>query len=130
MHKEAEKHEHTRDNIRIEYDALVRSQSRLYSDIIELRNEFGRLFSKFSKPRSHISNNRNLENFRERRECMICGSIGESIVQHIERNLLKGTCPLCDTRINATKDKEQESLLKQIQQQDNLRDRKISDKII
>jgi myosin heavy subunit len=119
MHTEAEKHEHTRDNIRIEYDAIVRSQSRLYSEIVELRNEFSRLFSKFSKPRSHISNNLSLEDFRERRECMICGSVGENIVQHIERNLLKDTCPLCDTRINVTKDKEQESLLKQIQQQDS-----------
>lgn len=119
MHKEAAKHQHTRDNIRIEYDAVVRSQSRLYSEIVELRNEFSRLFSKFSKPRSQISNNPSLENFRERRKCMICGSIGENIVQHIERNLLKETCPLCDTRINATKDKEQESLLKQIQQQDS-----------
>jgi ABC-type lipoprotein export system ATPase subunit/predicted nucleic acid-binding Zn-ribbon protein len=119
MHKEAEKHEHSRDNIRIEYDALVRSQSRLYSQIVELRNEFARLFSKFSKPRSYISNNPSLEDFRERRECMICGSVGEGIVQHIERNLLKNSCPLCDTRIGAAKDKEQESLLKQIQQQDS-----------
>lgn len=118
MHADAENHERTRDNIRIEYDALVRSQSRLYSEIVELRNEFARLFSKFSKPRSHISNNPSLEDFRERRECMICGSVGESIVQHIERNLLKNTCPLCDTKIGTAKNKEQDSLLKQIQQQD------------
>ena len=113
-----EKTQNIYNNIKIEYDSMLRKQSILNSEIMIAKNEHSRLFSKYSKPRSKILDNNNIQFSIKKQECILCGSNGIQILEHIEKNLHKDSCPLCDTIINDFNNEEQTELLKLIDKND------------
>ncbi len=117
-HSKLENIEKTFENIRIEYDTMLKRQSVLSSEIMQLKGVHTRLFSRYSKPRSKLLDNTNIRLSIKNSECCLCGSIGSHIVETIERNVYKDKCPLCSTIINETDNKEQNELLKLIKNND------------
>lgn len=124
LHKELEKQEKVYNNIRIEYDSMLKKQSYLNSDIMQSKIEHTRLFSKYSKPRSKLLENTNVKLAIKNQECCLCSSAGSHIVESIERSIHKEKCPLCNTTINESNNEELNNLLKLIQKNDE----KISEK--
>lgn len=124
LHKEFEELERVFGNIKIEYDSMLKKQSHLNSEIMQLRIEHTRLFSKYSKPRSKLLENTNIQLSIKNKECLLCSSEGSHIVENIERNIHKNKCPLCNTAINESNSTELDKLLKLIE----LNDEKISAK--
>jgi adenosyl cobinamide kinase/adenosyl cobinamide phosphate guanylyltransferase len=106
------------NNIKIENDSMLKKQSHLNSEIMLLKNEHSRLFSKYSKPRSKLTDNINVQLAIKKHECTLCGSTGSYVIQQIEKNIHKDNCPLCDTAINDSNNDEQIELLKYIEQND------------
>lgn len=118
LHKDLEKLEKTYNNTKIEYDTMLKNQSRLNSEIMQLKNDHRRLFSRYSEPRSKILENTNVQLSIKKQECCLCGSKGSHIVESIERSIHKDECPLCSTIINESNNAEQNELLKLIQKND------------
>jgi energy-coupling factor transporter ATP-binding protein EcfA2 len=118
LHKVVEKFETQFRNVAIEYDTLLKKQSHLNSEIMQQKIEHAKLFSKYSKPRSKLVENTNIQLSLRKQECWVCGSQGSYIVEHIERNIHKDKCPLCDTVIKESNSDEQNRLLKLIQKND------------
>lgn len=118
LYIDLEKSEKQYNNIKIEHDTMLKKQSHLNSDIMLLKNEHSRLFSKYSKPRSKLLDNSNVQFSIKKHECSLCGSSGSHVVQNIEVNIHKDSCPLCDTAINDGKNEEQNELLKYIEEND------------
>ncbi len=116
--KDLEKAEQVYSNIKIEYDSMLKKQSHINSEIMQLRIEHTRLFSKYSKPRSNLLENTNVQLSIKNKECCLCGSGGSHIVDSINRNIHKEKCPLCNTIINESNNSEQHNLLKLIQNND------------
>ncbi len=118
LHNELEKKEKIYNNIEIEYDTMLKQQSHLNSEIMLLKNEHTRLFSRYTRPRSQLLENTNIRLSIKNQECCLCGSSGSHIVENIERSINKERCPLCNTAINESGNTEQNKLLKQIQKND------------
>lgn len=118
LHKELEKIEKTYNNIKIEYDTILKKQSHLNSEIMQLKIEHSKLFSRYSKPRSKLTENMNVQLSIKNQECCLCGSGGSKIVENIEKSIHKSSCPLCNTIINESSNAEQASILKLIQKND------------
>lgn len=118
LHRELEKIEKTYNNIKIENDTMLKRQSHLNSEIMQLKIEHTRLFSRYSKPRSKLLENTNVRLSLKKQECCLCGSGGSHIVESIERSIHKDKCPLCNTTINESDNAEQSKLLKLIQKND------------
>ncbi len=118
LHKESEKLEKVYNNIKIEYDTMLKKQSHLNSEIMQFKIEHTRLFSKYSKPRSKLLENTNVKLSIKNQECCLCGSGGSHIVESIERSIHKEKCPLCNTTINESNNVELNKLLKLIQKND------------
>ncbi len=118
IHKEVEKSEKAFNNISIEYDSMLKKQSHLNSEIMHLRIEHTKLFSRYSKPRSKLLENTNVQLSVKKQKCCLCDSHGSYVVESIERNIHKEKCPLCSTTINESDNAEQSKLLKQIQKND------------
>ncbi|EMK01086.1 hypothetical protein DLM76_20775 [Leptospira yasudae] len=124
LSKDLEKQERILNNINIEHDSMLKRQSYLNSEIMHLKNEHSKLFSLYSKPRSKLVENTNVRMSLSKQECCLCGTVGSYIVESIERNIHKDSCPLCNTVINESTSIEQSRLLKSIEKNDVL----ISDK--
>ncbi len=118
LHKDLEKVERIFNNIKIEYDTMLKKQSLLNSELMQHKIEHTRLFSRYSKPRSKLLENSNVQLSIKKQECCLCGSSGSHIVENIERSIHKDKCPLCSTTINESDNAEQNKLLKQIQKND------------
>jgi len=118
LYKSAEKAEKNYNNIKTEYDTLLKTQSHLNSEIMQLKMEQKKLYSVYSKPRSKLLENTNIQLSIRKQDCCLCGSVGSHIVESIERNILKDECPLCNTAINESNSEEQANLLKLIQEND------------
>jgi DNA repair exonuclease SbcCD ATPase subunit len=118
LYAEVEKTERVYNNVKIEHDSMLRKQSILNSEIMVSKNEHSRLFSKYSKPRSKLLDNNNIQYAIKKQQCSLCGSAGVHVVEHIEKNIHKDNCPLCDTAINDNNNDEQVELLKLIEQND------------
>lgn len=118
LNAELEKAEKSFQNIKIEYDTILKAQSILNSEIMQLKIEHTKLFSRYSKPRSILIENTNVLYSIKKQECCLCGSLGSHVVESIERNIHKEKCPLCSTTINESDDDEQTSLLKLIRKND------------
>jgi DNA repair exonuclease SbcCD ATPase subunit len=127
LHKEAEKKARTFENIKIEYDSLTKSQAFLYAELSELKREYAKLFARYSKPRSKLLENTEMKLAIKNHECIVCGSMGSTISDNIQRNLHKEKCPLCNTVINEGANAEQDKLLKQIQANDKTLEKKNSE---
>jgi DNA repair exonuclease SbcCD ATPase subunit len=133
LYKEVEKTERVYNNVKIEHDSMLRKQSILNSEIMVSKNEHTRLFSKYSKPRSKLLDNNNIQYAIKKHQCTLCGSAGIHVVEHIEKNIHKDCCPLCDTPINDNNSDEQFELLKFIEQNDKLisiKNRELEDLIV
>lgn len=124
LHKQYDKSEKLYNNIKSELDTLLKSQSYLNSEIMQLKINHSKLFSQYSKPRSILVDNTNIQVSLKKQKCCLCGSNGVLIVENIEKNIHKEKCPLCSTQINNGNPKEQAKLLKEIE----VNDKKISDK--
>lgn len=118
LYADVDKSEQVYNNVKIEHDSMLRKQSILNSEIMVSKNEHTRLFSKYSKPRSKLLDNNNVQYAISKHECTLCGSTGNHLVEHIEKNIHKDNCPLCDTPINDAKNQEQVGLLKMIEEND------------
>ena len=81
LHKDLEKLEKTYNNTKIEYDTMLKKQSRLNSEIMQLKIVHTRLFSRYSEPRSKILENTNVQLSIKKQECCLCGSKGSHIVE-------------------------------------------------
>ncbi|HSZ85731.1 MAG TPA: hypothetical protein VK787_06850 [Puia sp.] len=118
LNKEVEKLEKIHNNIEIECDSILKKQSYLNSDLMQLRIEHTRLFSKYSKPRSKLLENTNVQLSIKKKECCLCGSEGSQVVENIEKSIHRDKCPLCNTSINESNSSELNKLLKLIQKND------------
>lgn len=118
LNKEAEKFEKLFRNVSIEYDTMLKKQSHLNSEIMQFKAEHSKLFSKYSKPRSKLTESPNIQLSLKKMECFACGSHGSYVLEHIERNIQKEKCPLCDTVIKNSNSEEQNRLLKLIKKND------------
>lgn len=133
LHKDLENSVRTFNNIKIEYDSMLKKQSRVNSEIMQLKIEHTRLFSRYSKPRSTLIENTNVQLSLKNQVCCICGSFGSQIVDSIERSIHKENCPLCNTIINEADNEEQKNLLKLIKNNDekiSLKNSELDDLII
>lgn len=119
LHRDAEKFEKFYHNIKTEYDTLLKVQSRLNSEIMQLRMTQAKLFSNYSKPRSKLIENSNINWSLKKQICCLCSSSGSHIVENIERNIYKDQCPLCNTTINESNNEGQSTLLKLIKRNDS-----------
>ncbi|GAB2800861.1 hypothetical protein GCM10027275_53610 [Rhabdobacter roseus] len=120
LYNNSDKSEKTYNNIKIEYDSILKQQSYLNSEIMILKNDHTRYFSKYSKPRSKLVDNSNIQFAIQKKECLVCGSSGAHIRENIERNIHKDECPLCDTIINDKNNTEQIELLELIETNDKI----------
>jgi DNA repair exonuclease SbcCD ATPase subunit len=118
LFKDQEKFEKIFSNNKTQLDTLLKKQSQLNSEIMHLRREHTKLFSRYSKPRSTLIENTNIQLALKKHECCICGSQGNYIIEKIEKNIHGDKCPLCDTAINSSNSAEQNKLLKAIEKND------------
>lgn len=118
LNKESEKIEKIYNNIGIEYDSMLNKQSHLYAEIMQYKNEHAKLFSRYSRPRSHLLENTNIRLSIKRQECCLCGTKGTHIVESIERSIYKDKCPLCNTIINESNNVEQNKIMRLIEKND------------
>jgi hypothetical protein len=118
LYNNLEKSERVYNDVKIEHDTMLKKQSVLNSEIMLLKNEHSRLFSKYSKPRSKLLDNTNVQFSIKKHQCALCGSTGSHILQHVEKNIHKDNCPLCDTAINDANSEEQTELLRYIELND------------
>lgn len=118
LFEDADKYQNLYENSKIQLDTLFKKQSHLNSDILLLRREHTKLFSQYSKPRSRIMENLNIQLSMEKHECCVCGTKGNYIVDSIQKNIHKDSCPLCNTPINDKNATAQDKLLKTIEKND------------
>lgn len=119
LHEDAERCEKSLNNVKSEFDTLLKVQSRLNSEIIQLKMELARLFSDYSEPRSRLLENANIQWSLRKQQCCLCSSSGNYIVENVRKNIYKNSCPLCNTTINESDDANQAQLLKQIKGRDS-----------
>ena len=120
LYSDLEKSEKTYRNISIEYDSLMKRQTYLNSEILQLKKDHAKLFSKYTKPRSILTENYNVQISLKKEECCLCGTHGNYVIENIQKNIHKDCCPLCDATIVEHDSKEQGTLLISIQHNDNL----------
>lgn len=120
IYKEYEKTTKTYENLEIEYQTLLKNQSYLNAEILQLKIEHTKLFSKYSQPRSLLLNNTFIKMSMENKECCICHAKSEQIHTNIQNNLYKDHCPLCGTTLDEDPTADQATLLSQIQNNDQL----------
>jgi DNA repair exonuclease SbcCD ATPase subunit len=106
------------ENTKIEYDTLLKNINVLHSEIMYKRQERAKLFSNYSEPRARLLQNPYINHSIEKKECFICGSKGNVIVENIENNLYKDYCPLCSIKIDSDSSEEQTHLIKSIEEND------------
>lgn len=106
------------ENTRVEYNTLLKNQSVLNSEIMYKRQERVKLFSIYSEPRSKLLQNPYISISINNKECCICGSKGDIVVENIKTGLYKDKCPLCDTQINNEQTQEQQRLINLIEEND------------
>lgn len=118
LFEDLQKYEATLKNNKIEFDAMLRKQSFINSEIMQLRGEHTKLFSRYSKPRSKLLESANVILSLKKQECCLCGSHGNYVVEAIEQTIHKDSCPLCKTAIDVSNTAEQDELLKIIEKND------------
>lgn len=113
-----QEHEKAFKNVEIEYDTLLKRQNIINSELLQLKTRYKKIFSQYSEPRSKLLENQYVIYSKKENSCFLCGSSGHYVVQNIEKNLLQGKCPVCDTPINDGQDSIQDELLLQLEQID------------
>jgi len=108
------------ENTKIEYNTLLKNLSVVHSEIMYKKQERAKLFSIYSEPRTKLLQNPYITHSIEKKECCICGSKGDFIVESIENGLYKNHCPLCNTKIDETQTEEQERLIESIEENDRI----------
>jgi len=102
-------------NIQVEYDTLLKRQNIVNSELLQLKIKYKKLFSHYSEPRSKLLNNKYVKFSYKETKCFLCSAQGHYVVENMEKNLLQGKCPICDTMINDGKDGAQGEILKQLE---------------
>lgn len=125
--KKKEKLENIYKNIENEYSTLLKNQSFINADILKLKNEHRELFSKYSQPRSILTENTYIKMSISKKECCLCEAKNEQIPEYINNNLHKGHCPLCGTAINQENIINNQELLSDIEKKDQLIAKKTSE---
>lgn len=120
-----ENSEKIHNEINIEYDTLLKRQNILNSEILQLKINYKRLFSKYSEPRSSLINNPNLQIAKRNNACFLCNAEGHHVIENIEKKLYShSTCPVCDTAISNDDIEKQASLMNEIKNIDKQLDSK------
>ncbi|MDL2256950.1 AAA family ATPase [Bacteroidales bacterium OttesenSCG-928-I14] len=112
------------ENTKIEYNTLLKNLSVLHSEVMYKKQDRVKMFSIYSEPRAKLLQNPYVNHSIEKKECCICGSKGDFIIESIETNLYKDHCPLCDTKIDEGQSEEQDRLIQAIE----LNDKEITSK--
>ncbi len=102
-------------NIETEYNTLLKRQNIYSSEILQLKTKYKKLYSQYSEPRSKLLTNQYITYSKKENKCFLCGASGHYVIESIEKKLHQDKCPICDTAINNGKDKNQEKLLKQLE---------------
>ena len=114
--KEATK---TYNNVKTEYNTLLKNLSVLHSELMYKKQERTKLFSEYSEPRSKLLLNPYISHSIEKKECCVCGAKGDIIAENIEKNVLTEKCPMCGTSIkDSFSEEERENLVKLIEEND------------
>ncbi|WP_405382316.1 hypothetical protein [Maribacter sp. LLG6340-A2] len=113
-----EKQENIFEEVKIEYDTLLKRQNIINSEILQLRLTYRKLFSEYSEPRSKLLENHLFKIAEKNKECFVCGAEGNQVVENIEKKLYDDCCPLCNTSINNDNTKIQDELLNKIKKTD------------
>jgi len=118
LNRDLEKAQKVYENISIEYDTMLKRQSSLNSEIMQLKTAHTKLFSRYSRPRAQLLENTNIQLSIKKQECWLCGAVGSYIADNIEKSVRKGACPLCNTAIDKNYNADQDKLLKLIKKND------------
>lgn len=109
----------TYNNVKTEYNTLLKNLSVLHSEIMYKKQERTKLFSEYSEPRSKLLLNPYISHSIEKKECCVCGAKGDIIAENIEKSVLTEKCPICGTSIkDSFSEEERENLVKLIEDND------------
>lgn len=107
------------DNVKTEYNTLLKNLSVLHSEVMYKKQERTKLFSEYAEPRSKLLLNPYISHSIEKKECCICGAKGDIIAENIEQAIYSEKCPLCGTAIiDSFSDEERDKLIKLIENND------------
>jgi len=120
------------DDLSIEYDNLINNRNNLHSEILSLEIKYKEYFSDYSEPKSKIQNSTFIQMMVADEKCLLCGAKGKYILENINKNVFKDSCPLCETKITNENSKSKNILLTKIKNVDNqiLENRKKLENII
>lgn len=118
LNNNIDKQENIFEEVKIEYDTLLKRQNIINSEILQLRLTYRKLFSEYSEPRSKLLENHLFKIVKKNKECFVCGAEGNQVVENIEKKLYDDCCPLCNTSINNENTKIQDELLNKIKKTD------------
>ncbi|WP_321827516.1 hypothetical protein [Maribacter dokdonensis] len=118
LNENIDKQENIFEEVKIEYDTLLKRQNIINSEILQLRLTYRKLFSEYSEPRSKLLENHLFKIAKKNMECFVCGAEGNQVVENIEKKLYEDNCPLCNTSINNENTKIQDELLNKIKKTD------------
>ncbi|MCR4736822.1 MAG: AAA family ATPase [Bacteroidales bacterium] len=109
----------TYNNVKTEYNTLLKNLSVLHSELMYKKQERTKLFSEYSEPRSKLLLNPYISHSIEKKECCVCGAKGDIIAENIEKNVLTEKCPMCGTSIkDSFSEEERENLVRLIEEND------------
>jgi len=108
------------DNLSIECDTLISNRNILHSDILSLETKYKEYFSEYSEPKSKLLNSTFLQMMIKNEECLLCGAKGKYVIEKINKNIHKNSCPLCDTSISNDDSASKKNLLEKIKRIDKM----------
>ena len=107
------------DNVKTEYNTLLKNLSVLHSEVMYKKQERTKLFSEYAEPRSKLLLNPYISHSIEKKECCVCGAKGDFIAENIEKGIYNDKCPLCGTAIiDSFSEDERNRLIKSIEDND------------
>lgn len=118
--EEGEALERVHNELELEYDTLLKRQNLINSEILQLKIQYQKLFSKYSEPRSSLVNNSYVQLAKRDNKCFLCNAEGSHVIENIEKKLFsESNCPACDTPINNEDEKDQRDLMKRLKEVDH-----------
>jgi DNA repair exonuclease SbcCD ATPase subunit len=106
------------DNLSNEYNNLINNRNCLHSDILALEIKYKEYFSNYSEPKSKLLNSTFVQMMVNNEECLVCGAKGKYIIEKMNKNIHKNSCPLCNTSISNENSKSKITLLEKIKEID------------
>lgn len=121
LHKNIDNQENIYNEIKIEYDTLLKQQNIVNSEILNLKVKYKKIFSQYSEPRSKLTQNPLIQIAKKENKCFVCGTHSHQAIESMERKMFtSSSCPVCDTPIHNENKELQENLMKQIKEIDKI----------